>query len=79
MRVCVEAITSAGSTDPAKINDAIAATDLETPVGRVVFDEETHTYATPLYVLQWDDGDAERVYPEGGDARSLAAPVSGLG
>jgi branched-chain amino acid transport system substrate-binding protein len=38
--IVVDAIRRAGSTDPKRIRDALAATDLETITGRIKFDAD---------------------------------------
>jgi branched-chain amino acid transport system substrate-binding protein len=50
--VAAEAIKKAGSTDGQAIRDALAATDLETPMGKISFDEKGDpTYSTFLVEL----------------------------
>ncbi|MEO7844412.1 MAG: amino acid ABC transporter substrate-binding protein [Nocardioides sp.] len=74
-QVLLDAISAAGSTTPADITDAIAATDGDYPVGKVTFSDD-HTFVTPHYVLQWSKGDATQVVPEAG--QDVAAPTAGL-
>jgi len=51
-RVAIEAIKSAGSTDPQEVRDALAETDLDTPMGQITFDEKGDpTYSTFLVEL----------------------------
>ncbi len=54
-QVLLDAISSAGSTDPQKINDVIAKTDKEYAVGRVRFAAD-HTAKIPVVVSQWQGG-----------------------
>ena len=74
-RVLLDAIAAAGSTDAAAVNDAIAATDTEYPIGPVRFDDE-HAYAAQVAALQWHGAAQVQVYPAG--AGTLATPVAGL-
>ncbi|MFT4288504.1 ABC transporter substrate-binding protein [Nocardioides sp.] len=77
--VLLDAIAKAGSSEPSEINDAIAASDLDTPVGHIAFDPTTHVCATDLYVLQWNEGSADQVFPaDATGSVPLVAPVAGL-
>lgn len=76
--VLLDAIKSAGTTDAAQVNKAVGSTDLDSPVGKVTFDQKAHSYATPFYVMQWQGLEARQVYPQGPGAAQLAAPVAGL-
>lgn len=58
MEVCIDSITRAGSLDPAKIRDALAATDLDTIGGHVKYDQTTHIGVMPVTVGQWFLNDA---------------------
>jgi branched-chain amino acid transport system substrate-binding protein len=62
-KVLLDAITAAGSTDPQKINDAVAKTDKEYAVGRVKFAED-HTSKIPVVMSQWQNGKPIIVYPK---------------
>ena len=48
----IDAIQRAGSVDPEKVNEALAATDLMTIGSRVKFDENNFN-RTPIYFGQW--------------------------
>jgi len=52
-QVMLNAIHEAGSLDGDAINDALAATDMQTLTGWVNFDATTHFSATPLAFGQW--------------------------
>ena len=62
MEIAVDALIRAASLDPVKIRDAIAATDLNTIVGPIKYDQETHVAETVIVGGQWkvaghrDDG-----------------------
>lgn len=60
--VLLNAITRAGSLDPAKINAAIAQTSLMTVVGPVTFTAQ-HTYTLPMVEEQWQNGHCYVVAP----------------
>lgn len=74
-QVLTDAISTAGSTDAAKVNAAIAKTDKKYPVGTVKFNGE-HVSVTPHLILQWKNGDASQVVPR---TDSSVEPASGLG
>jgi len=75
-RILLDAIAAAGSVDGAAVNDAIAATDQEYPIGHVRFRED-HSFPADAATLQWF-GDAQlEVFPAGGEA-DLVTPVTGL-
>ncbi|MDR1028691.1 MAG: ABC transporter substrate-binding protein [Clostridiales Family XIII bacterium] len=61
MEIAVDALTRAASLDPEKIRDAIGETDLDTIIGPIKYDPETHVAPTPIVGGQWklnDAGDA---------------------
>jgi branched-chain amino acid transport system substrate-binding protein len=49
--VLTDALTAAGSTNPAKLNAAIAHTDARTTAGPVTFNQLTHTAITAYHVV----------------------------
>jgi branched-chain amino acid transport system substrate-binding protein len=76
-RILFDAIERAGSTDPAKINAAIAKTNKTYPLGPAKFAADHHA-ATPIYATQWQNGQTYLVYPRLKGAHKLLAPVPGL-
>jgi branched-chain amino acid transport system substrate-binding protein len=76
--VATDAIATAGSTSPAKINTAIGKTDTQTAAGLITFSQSTHTATTPYYVTQWQDGKVVQVQPRTAGA-DLEVPTAGLG
>jgi branched-chain amino acid transport system substrate-binding protein len=48
--VLTDALSTAGSTNPAKLNTAIARTDARTTAGQVTFNQVTHTAITAYHV-----------------------------
>jgi len=73
-RVLLDAIATAGSLDPQKINGAIAATDRVYPVGPVKFGDN---HAAPLAIaeLQWQGGTPRVVWPVERKAAEFMFPV----
>jgi branched-chain amino acid transport system substrate-binding protein len=70
------AIERAGSLDPAKVRDAIAATKLDTVYGRVVFSDNGQIEGTSV-VLQIQDTDIHQVFPNGSKIPKFPMPCWG--
>ncbi len=62
-QIMFDAINRAGSTDPQKIVDAIAATDGDFVCGPVKFDAK-HTSAIPVIWTQWQDQKSVIIWPQ---------------
>jgi branched-chain amino acid transport system substrate-binding protein len=77
-QILLDAIAAAGSTDAAKINQAIGRTDKSYVVGPVKFDER-HTSKLPIAELQWQSGQTKVVWPPERATGSLLFPVPGAG
>ena len=76
-RVLFDAIVSAGSTDPAAINDALARTHRTYPLGPIAFDP--HHMDVLLSVMdQWQGANMVQVFPTGKGATRIEAPLPGL-
>jgi branched-chain amino acid transport system substrate-binding protein len=73
-QVLLDAIAAAGSTDPEKINAAIARTDKSYVVGPVKFDEN-HTAKLPIVSLQWQGGKAVIVWPKAAKTGDFLFPL----
>lgn len=74
--ILLDAISRAGSTDPAEINAALADTDLTSTLGEVSYDDGNRS-VTPSFIGQWNaDGSITQVWPEQG--ASPLAPLAGL-
>ena len=58
IEIAVDALKRAASLDPETLRDAIAATDLDTMVGPVKYDQGTHVSETPIVGGQWQLNDA---------------------
>jgi len=63
VQVLAEALKEAGSTEPDAIREALAATDMETVVGRITFDERGQYNQQPT-VGQLVDGEVVTIWPE---------------
>ena len=72
--ILLDAIAAAGSTDPEKINAAIAKTDKSYVVGPVKFDEN-HTAKLPIVSLQWQSGKAVIIWPKAAKTGELLFPL----
>jgi branched-chain amino acid transport system substrate-binding protein len=59
----LDAIEKAGSLDPKAINEAMAKTDKTYEAGPVKYDKD-HVFRMPCYMLQWQNGKCEIVYPQ---------------
>ncbi len=73
-QVLLDAIAAAGSTDPEKINAAIAKTDKTYVVGPIKFDSD-HTAKLPIVALQWQSGKPVIVWPKAAKTGELLFPV----
>lgn len=73
-QVLLDAISAAGSTDAAKVNDAIGKTDKTYVVGPVKFDAE-HTSKLPMVELQWQSGATKVVWPTDRKTGDFLFPV----
>jgi branched-chain amino acid transport system substrate-binding protein len=63
VQILADAIERAGTLDPEKIRDAIAATDMTAVIGPVTFREDgTGVVLCPL--IQWQAGKQELVWPK---------------
>lgn len=72
--VLLNAITRAGSLDPAQINTAISHTNLMTVTGRVQFTSQ-HTYTLPMVEMQWQNGHCYVVAPTSRANAKLIFPM----
>jgi branched-chain amino acid transport system substrate-binding protein len=72
--ILLDAIAAAASTDPEKINAAIAKTDKIYVAGPIKFDEN-HTAKLPIAVDQWQSGKAVVVWPKDRATGKLLFPM----
>lgn len=78
LRVAADALTRANSTEREAVRDALAATDLSTPVTTVTFESENgFKNQNPIrsLVLQIQDGNHVTVFPEDLAANEVAFPT----
>ncbi len=73
--VFVDAFTRAGSLDPKKVRDALAATDLMTFYGPVKFDQTGKNVAKSMVLYQVQDGQYRVVAPEKWAESKLVFPT----
>lgn len=73
-QVLLDAITAAGSTEPEKINAAIAKTDKTYVVGPVKFDGN-HTAKLPIVSLQWQGGKTVIIWPKASKTGDILFPL----
>jgi branched-chain amino acid transport system substrate-binding protein len=74
-QILLDAVSAAGSTDAAKINEAIGRTDKTYVVGPVKFDQQ-HTSKLPIAELQWQGGQTKVVWPEQHKTGELLFPAT---
>ena len=77
VQVFADAFTRAGTLDPEKVRDAIAATNLETFYGNIKFDEAGRNIAKPMVLTQVRGGDYKLVAPEKWAATKPVIPAPG--
>jgi branched-chain amino acid transport system substrate-binding protein len=73
-QILLDAIAAAGSTDPEKINAAIAKTDKTYVVGPVKFDEN-HTAKLAIVSLQWQGGKTVIIWPKAAKTGDFLFPL----
>ncbi|HZD72096.1 MAG TPA: amino acid ABC transporter substrate-binding protein [Actinomycetes bacterium] len=74
-QILLDAISAAGSTQAARINDAIGRTDKTYVVGPVKFDDQ-HTSRLPIAELQWQGGQTKVIWPSERKNGDLLFPAS---
>jgi branched-chain amino acid transport system substrate-binding protein len=76
-KVLLDAIARAGTLDRKAVNDEIAQTDATYVVGPVKFTEGNgaHAAALPIFMLQWQDGQVQIVYPPDKATAQLIYPL----
>lgn len=78
-KVLLDSIAQAGSTDAAKVNQAIGNIDADYPAGHIKFDDK-HAAALPAVQTQWNGTDMQLVLTADGKAAAnkITAPTPGL-
>src|SRR6266446_497286 len=74
VQIVAAAISKSGSTDHAKVRDAVAATDMTTVIGPVKFRPDG-TGIVPAAFAQWQNGKQELVWPKEFATAPLAYPA----
>lgn len=74
-QILLDAMTAAGTTDPEKLNAAIAKTDKSYVVGPIKFDD-AHTSKLPIVVLQWQGGKTVIVWPKDRATGKFLYPIA---
>jgi branched-chain amino acid transport system substrate-binding protein len=77
VQVGLKAIERAGSTDPDKVNAAIAQTSGVFPLGPIRFRKD-HSAVLKVVMKQWQDAETRQVYPKGPRTSQMAFPMPGL-
>ncbi len=75
VKVAAAAIERAGSLDRDAIRNALAATDMETVVGRVKFDAKNKRVGAIRPVVQWQNGNMELVWPNNQKTKPFVYPI----
>ena len=75
LEVYHRAIQKAGSLDPQKVRDAIAATDMMTAYGAIRFNEKGQNIAKRMAVIQIQNGKPSVVYPSEYKESDLVYPI----
>ena len=75
LEVYHRAIQKAGSIDPEKVRDAIAATDMMTAYGGIRFNEKGQNIAKRMAVIQIQNGKPSVVYPSEYKESDLVYPI----
>ena len=72
----VEGIRAAGTLEPERVRDAVAALDEPSFFGPIRFDASGKNVAKPMAVIQIQDGKAVTVWPTGTDTAPLRWPAT---
>lgn len=73
--VYADAFERAGSLDPKKVRDALAATDMQTFYGNIKFDDTGKNIAKPMVLYQVQDGEYVVVAPSKWAAAEVRYPI----
>jgi branched-chain amino acid transport system substrate-binding protein len=60
----VQAVEKAGSTDPQRVRDAMAALDMPSFFGPIKFNDRGQNVTKPMSAIQIQDGDVVTIYPK---------------
>ncbi|HEY7454919.1 MAG TPA: amino acid ABC transporter substrate-binding protein [Thermoleophilaceae bacterium] len=73
----VLAVEDAGSADPEKVRDSLAALDTESFFGPIKFDDTGKNVTKPMSAIQIQDGKVTTIYPEEQAQAKLQWPATG--
>ena len=76
LEVYQRALEKAGTLDPKKVRDAIAATNIMTMYGPIRFNEKGQNIAKGMSVVQVQNGKAVVVYPLEGAQAKFIYPIA---
>jgi branched-chain amino acid transport system substrate-binding protein len=77
IKVIAAAIEKAGTLDRAAIRNAIAATDMDTVLGPVKFDNHNRRINKMRPVIQWQNGTMEMIWPDKQKSKPFVYPIPG--
>jgi branched-chain amino acid transport system substrate-binding protein len=70
----VKGVEKAGSTDPVKVRDAVAALDMESFFGRIKFSDTGQNLTKDMSAVQIQDGEVVTIYPADQQQKPLVWP-----
>jgi branched-chain amino acid transport system substrate-binding protein len=70
-----QAVEKAGSTDPKKVRDALAALDMESFFGPIKFNDRGQNVSKPMSAIQIQNGEVVTVYPKDQQQAPLQWPA----
>ena len=73
------ALQAAGSTDPAKVRDALANLDVTTFYGELKFNDKGENVTKPMVTIQIQQGQVQTVYPSNVASAQLQYPTPPFG
>jgi branched-chain amino acid transport system substrate-binding protein len=71
----VQAVEKAGSTDPKKVRDALAALDIESFFGPIKFNDRGQNVSKPMSAIQIQNGEVVTIYPKDQQQAPLQWPA----
>jgi branched-chain amino acid transport system substrate-binding protein len=75
IQIIADAIKRAGTLDPVKVRDALAATDMMTVVGPIKFRQDGTVVGSLGVIAQWQNGKQEMVWPDKCRTKPLIYPM----
>jgi branched-chain amino acid transport system substrate-binding protein len=71
----VKGLEKAGTTDPKKVRDAVAALDEESFFGPITFNDRGQNVSKPMSAIQVQNGEVVTVFPKEQQAKPLQWPA----